>query len=716
MAGSKDGAHRWRFYRAGGVDQVRLETGADLVHLDTLDQHLWVALSCPVKGLELDERTLTLIDTDGDGRVRAPEIVAVSRWLRAALKDPETLVRGEGAVALANLDVASPEGRRLHDAARHLLAAQGKAEATSIAVADTTKAVEICTMAKRNGDGVVPPDAVEDEGGRRLATDVVDCLGGLPDRGGRPGVDAAMLARFLAECDAYAAWWKAPEADKKAVLVLGDATAAAAAAYEAVRAKVDDWFARSRLAAFDARALAAVNRREEEYLAVAAGDLSIDAREAAGLPLARVEPDQPLPLTAGLNPAWADTVAAFRAAAAPLLNGDATSMTEADWRKVGTTLAPWRAWAAAKAGGVVEKLGIARIHAIVSGTGRAALEKAIADDLAVAPHVAAIAEVEKLVRCHRDFFTLANNFVAFTDFYARRKATFQAGMLHLDGRTCDLCLQVNDPGKHATLGAMAGIHLVYLDCTRPGGLKMPLVAAVTAGSVENLFVGRNGLFYDRQGRDWDATITRIVDNPISVKEAFWSPYRKVLRWAEEMLAKRAAAADAAATEKLKAAAEVAPAGAKPVAAAPVKPRIDVGTVAALGVAVGGITAALGALLGALFGLKMWMPLGILGLLLFISGPAMLIAWRKLRRRNLGPLLDANGWAVNALTKVNVPLGRSLTTLAELPPDAERTLRDPFAPKRRTWPWVLLLLLAFSALGFVLWKRGYLVDWLPPFPF
>ncbi|HLQ38991.1 MAG TPA: hypothetical protein VK348_14370, partial [Planctomycetota bacterium] len=68
--------HRWSFYRAGGVDQVRLDKGADIFNLDQLDQKLWVALSCPVKGLEFDQRTLELLDTDKDAHVRPPEIIA----------------------------------------------------------------------------------------------------------------------------------------------------------------------------------------------------------------------------------------------------------------------------------------------------------------------------------------------------------------------------------------------------------------------------------------------------------------------------------------------------------------------------------------------------------------------------------------------------------------------------------------------------------------
>ncbi len=50
-----------------------------------------------------------------------------------------------------------------------------------------------------------------------------------------------------------------------------------------------------------------------------------------------------------------------------------------------------------------------------------------------------------------------------------------------------------------------------------------------------------------------------------------------------------------------------------------KPKFDVGVVAALGVAVGGITAALGMVMESFFGLGIWMPLGIVAPLLLISG-------------------------------------------------------------------------------------------------
>lgn len=89
-------------------------------------------------------------------------------------------------------------------------------------------------------------------------------------------------------------------------------------------------------------------------------------------------------------------------------------------------------------------------------------------------------------------------------------------------------------------------------------------------------------------------------------------------------------------------------------------------------------------------------LALVGLLLLIPGPSMLIAWLKLRQRNLGPILDANGWAVNGRVRVPVSLGRNLTSVAKLPPGTLPTMDDKFAEPPMIWP----KLVAFAiAIGF-----------------
>ncbi len=714
-------AHSWRFYRAGGVDQVRLDRGTDILHLAELDQKLWMALSCPVKGLEFDERTLELLDSDGDAYVRPPEILAAVRWLALVVRDADVLLAGKDGVALASIAEKTTEGARLLASAKHVLAGLGK-QTDTITVADTMQTAELFAKARHNGDGVVPPEVIEAADVRAIAQLVLACVGGERDRSDRLGFDRAKVERFFAECEALSAWHAKAEKDAKRVLPLGPATAAAAEALEAVHAKIDDYFGRCRLAAFDQRAQAALNRQESAYLEVVAMDFSITAAEVAHFPLAMIEAGKPLPLTEGINPAWAAGIAKLcDLCITPLLGKDKRSLPEAEWLSLCDIFAPYRSWTAARAGDAVAGLGLVRVREILAGKSRAALEAEIVADLAVASEVEAIREVEKLARLHRDFATLLNNYVSFTDFYSRKKAIFQAGTLYLDGRSCDLCVHVNDSAKHGMLAVMAKSYLAYVDCSRPGGHKMTIACALTAGDGDNVFVGRNGLFYDRRGRDWNATVAKIIDNPISIGQAFWAPYKKVLRWIEDQVAKRAAATQESSATRLQTIAaspgEVPPVAATtPTAQAPaVKPKLDIGVLAAIGVAFGALTTTLGLILNAFFGLGMLMPLGVVGVIFLISGPSMVIAWLKLRQRNLGPILDANGWAVNTLARVNVPLGSSLTAVAKLPAGASRSLKDPYAPKKRSWPGIVLFLVVLGAAAWGLWRMGYVHKWWPECP-
>jgi hypothetical protein len=485
---------------------------------------------------------------------------------------------------------------------------------------------------------------------------------------------------------------------------------------DAVRAKVDDYFARCRLAAFDGRAVAALGPAESDLAALAGRTLTNEAAEIAQLPLAAIGAERPLLLSDGLNPAWAAKVAAMASAAVrPMLGADKTALTESDWTTIKERLAPFAAWQAARPSAALAGLSDARVREFHAGTFRQELSALVVKDVALEDQSSQIDLVEKMILFRRDLVRLVRNFVNFSEFYGQRRAIFQAGTLYLDGRSCSLCLPVEDAAKHATVAGLARAFLVYCDCTRPAGEKRSIVAVVTGGGTDNLMVGRNGVFYDHKGNDWDATVTRIIENPIGIRQAAWAPYKRFVRMIEEQVAKRASAADEEARQKTRAAAArtVHADKTKAEEAAEKKPepkKIDVGTVAAIGVAVAGLATFLSSILATFLGLGMWMPVGALGLLLAISGPSMLIAWLKLRQRNVGPILDANGWSVNALAKINIPFGSALTKVAALPPGARRQLRDPFAEKRTPWGLYLTLLVLLGLAA--LWRLGHLDPYLP----
>jgi hypothetical protein len=723
--------HTWKFFRAGGFDQVKLETGADLLSLDQLDQKLWVALACPTTGLEFDSKTLALIDTDKDGRIRAPELIAAFKWAGSVLKNPDDLLKSPLELPLSAINEASPEGKKLLASAKHILANLGKADAKAITLEDTADTAKIFAQTQFNGDGIIPVESGGDDATKAVINDIIACFGVELDRSGKPGINQAKADQFFTEAQAYSDWWKKAETDPE-ILPLDGSTAAAAAAFDAVKSKVDDYFTRCRLVAFDPRAVNALNREEKEYLAFANKDLTLASTDIAGFPLAQVGPGKPLALAERLNPAWAGRIAQFQAQVVkPILDGKA-ALTEADWTMITGRFAAYETWLGAKAGATVEKLGLARIRQILAGNSKATINGLIAKDKALEPEANAIATVERLIRYYRDLFQLANNFVSFRDFYSRKsKAIFQAGTLFLDQRSCDLCITVRDDAKHAVMASLAGSYLAYCDCARKGsGETMQIVAAFTDGDSDNLMVGRNGIFYDRKGRDWDATISRIVDNPISIRQAFWAPYKKAARMIQEQIAKRAAAADeesvaqlaqtAAQLQEAAAQGQPAPALAAPVAPVPPpapKTKIDPGLIAALSVGAAGIGGMVGGIVSGFLNLKGLMPIGVLAILLLISGPSMLLAWLKLRKRNLGPILDANGWAVNAKAKINVPFGASLTQVAALPPNAKRDMVDPFAEKKRPW-WLygtivvilcLIVLVIRMAFG---WLAGDYDKYLP----
>jgi len=292
-------SYPWKFFRAGGFNQVLITCGADLINLDQLDQKLWVALACPTTGVEFDRTTLALIDTDKDGRVRAPELIAAAKWAGGLLKNPSDLLNSSATLRPAAINDANPDGKLIANFARQVL---GKGDNDEITFAEAANAAQTFAGKPFNGDGIITADTAGDDATKAVIADIINCLGAAPDTSGKPGVSQGKVDQFFADAAAYSEWWKKAEGDAS-VLPLGLNTEAAAGAVRAVKSKVEDYFARGRLAAFDPRSLNALNRDEKEYAILGAKDLTSTHADIASLPLAQVGATTPLPLAQGINPA-----------------------------------------------------------------------------------------------------------------------------------------------------------------------------------------------------------------------------------------------------------------------------------------------------------------------------------------------------------------------------------------------------------------------------
>lgn len=707
--------HKWRFFRSGGFDQVALDSAADLQHLSELDPKLWTVLNCPTTGLEFDSRTLALLDQDGDGQIRVPEILGAVSWCCERLLDADIMFRSPG-LPLNAINDQDAEGANLKAAALRVLEITGKTETDSLQVADLADMTLLFSPHHFNGDGVVMAELTSDTELVQLITEIIQTQEGKPDRSGGVGIDSDSLSAFYQQAAAVVEWHAAGGSDDPLFCPLGEKTAEAVAAFEAVKAKVDDFFVRCQLAAFDNRATDALNPAVAVYDVLSNKAINNSDSDVAALPLAAIAAGQSLPLGEGINPAWINAITQFKQLVVEPLSGaksksKAGQLTADQWQQICDQLEPWRLWQAAKPDTTLHQLELDRLQAIVAGDGQSRLEALIEQDLAASTFADNVDAVERLVRYQSDLVTLLRNFVSLSDFYQRKhKAIFQIGTLYLDQRSCELVLKVSDMARHATMAPFSGCYLVYCTCERQGETPMQIVAALTAGDVDELMVaGRNGVFYDRQGRDWRAMVTKVVAQPVSIGQAFWSPYKRVAAFIESQLQKFAASRDkdieAKTTSGVVTAATPATAPATPAPVAGFDIAKFAGIFAALGLAVGAIGTALAAVMAGLFSLLWWqIPLVIAGVLLLISGPSMLMAFLTLRRRNLGPLLDANGWAVNTRAKINVPFGAALTGVARLPTGAKRSLADPFAEKKRPWRSLLLLSLVLLAAALFWWFR------------
>ena len=536
--------YKWSFANVGGVTRVRIQSAEDIRHLGELDKKMWTVLSCPVNGLEISSDSLSLMDVDGDGKLRLKEVIATADYLCAALKDPKTLFEQKDELAIDNI---ADEAIK---AVAEKLATEGK-----ITLAAVQAAI----------DGVT----IEEQ-----------------------AIPAAPL-----------------EAD----------------------------------------VIAAYKEKQAEYAAY------FEQEKLQKLGLAVIPEETPKP-----------------------------GMTEKKFKEMGAQIAEWEA-------------------------AKAAAETANADALAAAK--AEFMPLRKLLLLHRDFYRLLRNFVTLEDFYDYDKktiASFEAGTLIIDQRACHLCIRVNDPAKHDAQAPLSGMYLLYCNCENKKTDKTAnIVAAMTQGEIKNLSIGKNGVFYDNDGLDYDATVTKIIDNPISIRQAFWTPYRKFSKWIEEKINKSAAEKDAKAFDDMTAKADAATAkeGEAP------KPAFDIakfaGIFAAIGMALGMIGTALAAVAKGMSGFAWWQYLIIfICILLVISGPSMVMAWLKLRRRNLAPVLNANGWAINADAIISVPFGKTLTEQVAFPFIKAPKMKGEMSTAKRWCIGIGITLLVLVCLCVILHLCGF----------
>lgn len=401
----------------------------------------------------------------------------------------------------------------------------------------------------------------------------------------KPSKDDESALAGIVKKEADLAAIEPSDADKKAmaeweektkspeVAVLGEKTADAVAAFTAVEALIDAFFV-----------------------------------PAADMPLVMEEPDKVLPLDNRLNPAHREALFAFRDKCVKEILGDVESLDFISWRRVKAAFAPYRAHQAAKP--------------VMNADMKGRLE-----------------EEERLLRYKLGLLEFLENFVNMKRLYSKDSlAIFQVGTLRIDAREMVLSFDVESEAAHSALAGKSNCCVIYLKLVNPATKATRSVCSVvTKGSIGRLYVGRNGVFHDLDGNEWEAVITRIVENQVSLAEAFWMPWRKVGEAISGTARKFLGDKQSCAQKTLDKGTKNAESGGAALAS----------SVAAVGIAVGMIGAAAASFAAVFTGMSAWqLAASLAALVLVVSMPSVVLTWFKLRRRDIGAILNASGWAVN----------------------------------------------------------------------
>lgn len=662
--------HRHAFFRTARTTQVALTCGADIEHLADLDRTYWAILSRPTYIEGRADFLACDLDTNGDGRIRMPEVLAAIEWLKPRIASFDRLFLPYEGLVKEDFRDDTPEGKALSD-----LLAKVAPDGTPIPLDTLFKQRTKVCGAEPCYPGKVPFTCGCDPTVERRILDVAETLWCCnPGISGEEELGRKEFEEGVKTVDQGLAWVaakpKSPYNDD-----------ADFATFCALQEPIDAYFRACETLRYDP---ASTVLTHDPALPLDKAPLALPSAEAKGLPLRD-----------GINPEWREELTRVSKWVA------ADTLTPEAWQRLKADFAPLTAWYDDPEFlprrddflAFVDSDDKEQIEDLTNPEIRATLLRLIEESEAKVKLSATYDELQRFASLREGLLRFLRNFVNVSDLYPPvADPLFLCGKLFMDGRIASLCFPVANGGEkaHAALAAPARCCLVYCTLERKEQTNRTILAVFTAGTVGALTVGKRGLFVDLNGQDWEATVSHVAITTISLWEAFFAPWRKIGEVCSETVQKliggrgdtATAVVTAAAVTKTQAAAGTPTTAAAPAAKAtpPASNASQMASVATLGISLSFLASAAAAIASAVTHAPLWKTGSVvLGIILVVSIPSVILAWIRLRNRDLAPILNASGWAVNRAIGLTPRLGRFFTQRANYL--GRRFVRRPNARKQ-----------------------------------
>lgn len=694
------------FQRYGRSYHLRIDSVEDLASIADLDEALWVASGAPVGTIRMDPVFLDLLDTDGNGRIMCFEVRQAVVWLLEVSRDVEAVERGVVELRPDSVNPQNPDGRRILEAAAKVSARFSMPEGAPLSLEQVRAAKSEAASVSVSEAGVVLEEAAPEDALRAFLRDVIAATGGAAHPSGTRGVDEQTLDAFLQDAVAFTAWHRRRRQEVETILPLGEATDAAYELLEALRVKIDQYFALGSVMLLDERIADRLGTTENELLALDLNDPATFERLLSRAPLAPPAPESPLELSDRVNPYYRLQLDRFfQTVVSPVLGGATQSLTSKEWERVKATFEAHREWRAARPQTGVSVLAVSTLERYLEG-GFARDVRGLIDRATDTAFVLDnIRLAEKLILYQAHLMLFANNFVSFPHLYRHDdRALFEMGTLIMDGRRFDLAVRVPDRSRHKAVAGTSRMFVLYVHLySQDRSVAAEVAVPVTSGGIKNLARGKRGIFHDVGGTEFDAEVVDIIENPISIGEAMWAPFKRlgalITAKVESLTQEAEAELDGSATQAVTAVYRGRPEAAPPV---PAGAFAGAGILAGGGVAIAAMGSALAYFAQTITSIPWWQALvGLASAVAAVALPAALVAFIKLRKRDLSAILEGSGWAINARMRLTHAQSLFFTRSPRLPLGSRRLGRRT----GRVFVFAVVLVLALAGVLWLLLRAG-----------
>ena len=692
------------FKNYGGSYQLKIQDAQDLENILVLDVTHWAATSIPIDSLNCDHVFTSFLDTDQNGRIRTDEVKTAIAWLFRFHANRSRLSEYTDILRLSDIDNSHPEGQKLQSAAELILTNLNSPDAQNISLAQVRDVQSIMASAANNGDGIISPDATSDSALAQFMTSVMQTVGSVLDASGKPGISQEQLDAFFHEAKSYLAWKEAGEIPKgndfTEVMPWGIETPEAFECITSLEDKIEQYFAQCVMVKFDERALDQMKLRQKEFEEIDFTDKSIMEARVKDAPLAVPNPEGILDVNTMINPLYAESLFNLHEKVLKRALGNTVKQFDRkQWVMVKNIFDAYKKWLKNEQGTKVRQLSVDRLRDYLHGSQKERVSELIANDLAVADDLNQIHNLEKLILYQRWLLELANNFVSFSNLYnPQQRAFFEMGTLVIDGKQVTLTMKVQDRQTHKKIAEKSNMYLLYVEITgrQDKDIKFEIAAVVTSGNAGRLRIGKRGIFFSIENKEWDAEIVDIVDNPISIWESVISPFQKFAGFIKKQIDKFTKSRQTKIETNL---------------TAPSPSGVTRDLLLGGGIAIAALGSSFAYVTKALSQVKpVNILLALVGLVVVVLLPGMIMGICKIRKRNMSVLLEALGWAVNVHMRLNNTLGKLFT---HTPPLPEGTLKDRkdvvlqfvknigYTPKRSRMLALVALLVILIALSLIM---------------